>query len=60
MLDFHVNDVLKDVDRLETKLERFWTTLDFATTSPGLLAAYATKGPTIKVREEDGVVIVDS
>ena len=60
MLDFHVDDVLKDVERVETKLERFWTPLDSATTSTGLLAACVTKEPTIKVREENGMVIADS
>lgn len=60
ILDFNVTDVLKDVKRLEIKLERFWGKIDFATTSPGILEAYTTRGPTMKTREQNGTVIVDS
>jgi hypothetical protein len=59
MLEWQTQDVEKDLRRLESKLGRFWTTLEYATASPELLEAYEASERTIRVREEEGVVIVD-
>ena len=59
MLEWQSEDVEKDLRHLESKLGRFWTTLEYATTSPELLEAYEASERTIRVREEEGVVIVD-
>jgi hypothetical protein len=59
MLEWQIQDVEKDLRRLESKLGRFWTTLEHATASPELLEAYEASERTIRVREEEGVVIVD-
>jgi hypothetical protein len=59
LLEYRVKDAIEDVWQVGSKLETFWTTLEFSSASSKLLATYEMKERTMGVREKEGMIIVE-